>query len=233
MVVILVIATFVVLIGLDYFVFSKRRPEHAARTAHSALRPLGIAWQPSQEGVFVQPTWTWGRHDASGDLYLGVHPLLLGLVGAPCELETRHRGDVVAEGDPLVTVARDGRRLTVRAPMDARIERVNRRTVREARWREAGADARDWLYRLRPLRPDMPREGWMTGEAAVRWTRHRFDELRDYLQTTLADGHLGVVMADGGALPTGVLGELDQAAWSGVERRVLYVVPHGIPEDTP
>ena len=232
MVVILVIATFMVLIGLDHFVFSKRRPESAERRARSALRPLGIVWRPPQSGVYLQPTWTWGRHDESGDMYLGVHPLLLGLVG-PCALETRRRGEFVAEGDPLVSMTRGDRRLTVRSPVAARVERVNNRTVREAGWREADADASAWLYRLRPMRPDLPHDGWLTGEAAARWTRHRFDELRDYLQTTLADGHLGVMMADGGALPTGVLGELDQAAWSGVERRFLSVVPQGIPEDTP
>jgi glycine cleavage system H lipoate-binding protein len=233
MVVMLVVLTFVVLIGLDYFVISKRHTERAARRARAALRPLGIVWRPPQAGVFVQPTWTWGRRDASGDLYLGVHPLLLELVGPPCELETRRRGDIVAEGEPLVSLTREGRRMTVRSPIAARVERVNRRTRREARWREPSADARDWLYRLRPMRPDLPHDGWMTGEAAARWARHRFDDLRDYLQTTMADSHLGVTMADGGAIPTGVLGELDQKVWSGIERQFLSVVPRGIPEDAP
>ncbi len=223
MVALLVVLTFAALVALDYFVFSKRYPELSAGwPATPGLRPLPkAAWQPAPAGVFLQPTCTWGSLGPSGDLYVGVHPMLLGLVGPPCELECRRPGEHVAKGEELVRITRAGRHLTVRSPIAARVGRVNRKAVRDARWREANAREGVWLYRLRPERLAHEVTTWLTGEAAAEWTRRRYDELRSYLQGAVAESHLGVTMADGGELPVGILGEMDQEVWSRLEDRFL------------
>jgi glycine cleavage system H lipoate-binding protein len=223
MVAALVVLTFAVLVALDYFVFSRRYPELSAGwPAKPGIRPLSpAAWQPVRAGVFLQPTYTWGCLGPLGDVYVGVHPMLLGLVGPPCELECRRPGEHVAKGDTLVTIARAGRHLTVRSPVAARVDRVNLQAVREARWRQADGHEGVWLYRLRPERLAHEVTTWLTGEAAAEWTRRRYDELRSYLQGTVVESHLGALMADGGDLPVGILGEMDQEVWSRLEDRFL------------
>jgi glycine cleavage system H lipoate-binding protein len=223
MVALLVVLTLAILVALDYFVFSRRYPELSAGwPAKPGLRPRSSpAWQPGSTGVFLQPTYTWGSLGAAGDLYVGVHPMLLGLVGPPCELECRRPGEHVEKGDELVRIARAGRHLTVRSPIAARVGRVNRKAVRDARWREANGREGVWLYRLRPERLAHEVATWLTGEAAADWTRRQYDELRSYLQGAVAESHLGVTMADGGELPVGILGEMDQEVWSRLEDRFL------------
>jgi len=222
MVLALVLLTFAVMIALDYFVFSKRYQEYYARgSAKTALQPLPAANQPVPDGIFLQSTYTWGRMGKSGEIYLGVHPMLLGLVGTPCELEFRARGEHVAKGDPLVRIGRAGRRLTVRSPIAGRVDRVNRRELGVALWRGVAGHGGDWLYRLQPERvaEEVPR--WFSGEAAAEWTRRRYDDLRAYLHGAVADQHLGVMLADGGELPVGILAELDERVWIGLEDRFL------------
>jgi glycine cleavage system H lipoate-binding protein len=145
----LMVVIFAIPIALEYFVFSKRYPELGAGwPVKAGPRPLSPAsWHPVANVVFIQPTYTWGCLGPLGDLYVGVHPMLMGLVGPPCELECREPGEHVAEGDPLVTIERAGRRLTVRSPVSARVDRVNHKAVREAQLREANGHKGVWLYR--------------------------------------------------------------------------------------
>jgi len=245
MVALLVVLSFVVLISLDYFVFRKRYPELGAEwPPKPGLRPRHLAaWEPVPAGIFLQPTCTWGSLGPTGELYVGVHPMLMGLVGPPCELECLQPGAHVAKGEPLVRIGRAGQHLTVRSPVAARVNRVNRTALREASWREANGHEGVWLYRMRPEDLARERPTWLTGAAAAQWARQKYDDLRSWLQGAVADGHLGVTLADGGDLPVGILGELDQEVWSRLEDRFLsaaetgpqsserFVSPFDTPED--
>lgn len=223
MVMVLVVLTFVVFIALDYFVFSRQHAEAAfpAHETRAAREPLPAVRQRMPAGIFLQPTFTWSRFGSAGETYLGVHPLLVGLVGDACEFECLAAGEHVAKGAPLVRLAHGGRRLTVRSPIAGRVEHVNPQVTGETRWRDLEENNGGWLYRILPeaVAPEVPR--WLTGEQAAEWTRRQYGQLRAYLHDTLADGHLGFVMADGGELPVGILEDMDESVWAGLESRFL------------
>lgn len=219
MVVVLVVLTFTVFIALDYFVLRKW---HALATDTSpmaaGLSPLWAAQERVPVGVFLQPTFTWSRAAASGSVLLGVHPMLLELVGAPFALEFRDPGEQVAKGDPLVRVTRGDRHLTVRSPVAGRLMQVNREAKGGTRWAGNGDT---WLYRLQPERIADEVPSWFSGDRAALWTRHQYEQLRSYLHDAVTGGHLGAVMADGGDLPAGILGDMDARVWAGLEDRFL------------
>lgn len=235
MVAVLVVLTVVVLVALDYFIFSKRYPAVApnAQPARAAVRPLSAATQPVPFGVFLHPGFTWSRRDDSGDVYLGVHPLLAELVGTPLELELRDPGERVAKGEPLLRIGQGGRQLTVRSPITCRLDEVKGLApARETAGEGHGAESYDnALYRVRPERLADEVATGFTGEEAAAWTRRRYADLRGYLQGAVADRHLGVVMADGGELPVGILREMDERVWAGLER--LMLASDARPEDRP
>ena len=222
MVVMLVLLTFAVFIALDYFVLSKR-PVLAAEAspATAGLAPLWAAQERVPPGVFFQPTFTWSRVGDAGEVYLGVHPMLLGLVGTPYDLELRAAGEHVAKGESLVRVARGGHHLDVRSPIAGRVEHVNRNMTGETLWRDLEENDGGWLYRLEPESVAEEVRTWLTGEPATEWTRRQYDRLRTYLQNAASDGHLGTVMADGGELPLGVLADMDENVWTGLEDQFL------------
>lgn len=219
MVVMLVVLTFAVFIALDYFVLRKRHglATHASPVM-AGLSPLWAAQEQVPAGVFLQPTFTWSRTAATGGVLLGIHPMLLELVGAPFALEFRDPGETVAKGDPLVRVTRGDRHLTVRAPVAGRVMQVNRELKGETRWAGNGDS---WLYRLQPERAADEVPMGFSGDRAVEWTRHQYEQLRSYLHDAVTGGHLGAVMADGGDLPTGILGDMDACVWAGLDDRFL------------
>jgi glycine cleavage system H lipoate-binding protein len=221
MVVMLVVLTFAVFIALDYFVFSKRHATAMAVAPVPGGAPLPATRQAVPRGIYLHPTFTWGRFGSTGELYLGVHPMLLGLVGTPYQLELRKSGEHVAKGDPLVRVARGGHHLDVRSPIAGRVEHVNSHLTGETLWRDLEENDGSWLYRVTPESVIDEVRTWLTGEPAGEWTRRQYDRLRTYLQNAVADGHLGMVMADGGELTPGVLGDMDESVWIGLDDRFL------------
>jgi len=220
---VLVVLTFVVFIALDYFVFSKQHAEasYPAHQTRPGLQPLPAVRQRMPAGIFLQPTFTWSRLGSAGQAYVGVHPMLVGLVGDACEYETLDAGTRVAKGEPLVRLAQGGRRLTVRAPFAGRVAHVNRQVTGETRWRELQENDGGWLYRIEPEQAADEVPLWLRGEQAAEWTRRKYGELRAFLHDTLADGHLGFTMADGGELPVGILEDMDASVWSALDERFL------------
>ncbi len=221
MAIVLAVLTFAAFIALDYFVLSKRHPAQRTALGVSDLVPLSAAHQAVPEGVYLQPTFTWGRFGSLGEVYLGVHPMLLGLVGAPYEVELLEAGKRVEKGEPLARIARAGRSLTVRSPVAGVVERVNRQAVGETEWRGVEGSDGAWLYRLQPDRAAVEVPRWFVGEQAAEWTQRTYHDLRAYLHDAVTAGHLGAVMADGGELPLGILAEMDEGVWAGLEDRFL------------
>lgn len=220
MAIMLAVLTFVAFIALDYFVLRRRRAVRVPATA-ARMQPLAASRQQVPADVYLQPTFTWSNFGEGGEVYLGLHPVLLSLIGAPYDVEFRARGTRVQKGDPLLRLRREGRVLTVRSPVNALVERVNKHSVGSAPWPDAEARDAAWLYRLQPYKvaEEVPR--WFTGEAAAEWTRKQYDALRTYLQNAVATANLGPVMADGGELPSGILAEMDLNVWRGLDEQFL------------
>ena len=223
MVALLVVLTFIAFVALDFYLEKRSVRIEVHHAIGRAPPPLRATIQPVPAGVFLQPTWTWSRIGESGELYVGIHPMLLSLVGAPVELDCRVPGERIAKGEPLARLGTGGKRLTVRSPVEARVELVNYPAVGGAEpWAPAEGPNATWLYRLTPEHVATEIGGWLTGEPAAAWTRRKYGELRNYLQGAVADRHLGAVMADGGELPVGILGEMDERVWSAVDERLMY-----------
>ncbi len=221
MVPVLVLLTFAVLVALDYFVFRKGYlEERTGWPANLENLPLSAAHDRIPAGVFLQPTYTWSRIGEWGGVYIGVHPMLLRLVGEAGELELRAPGEHVAKGDALVRVGLAGRRLTLRSPVSGRVDRLNRHAAGTP-WREIEGEGSPWLYRVKPEAIAEEKPQWFSGEAALEWTHRQYQQLRAYLQDVITGGHVGTVMADGGELPVGILGQLDEGVWTGLQDRFL------------
>ena len=221
MVAVLVVLTILALVALDYFVLRKRSAATVRRVRLPGLAPLSGAVGRVPAGVFLQPSYTWCRIRRDGDLALGVHPLLLGLVGAPYRIELLPDGSVVERGAPLVRVRRGARQLTVRSPVTGRIVAVNRVIGGETEWVGLEDDGGSWFYRIRPERVADEVPQWLIAERAVEWTRRQYDRLRTFLVGPVGTGHVGVTMADGGEIPVGVLTNLSAEGWEAFQAAFL------------
>lgn len=222
MVALLVVFTILALLAADYFLLRPRRrveePEHIPLPG---LEPLSAAIEQLPAGVFLQPTFTWSRIRPDGDLLVGVHPLLFGLVGAPYAIELLPNGEHVGKGTPLARIKKGGRSLTVRSPVGGRITEVNRAIAGETEWKGLNGGNGSWLYRIAPERVASEIPTWMIAERAVEWTAREYQRVREGLLELAAGPEMVRTMMDGGEIPAGVLASLDDTGWTVFERMFL------------
>lgn len=222
MVALLVVLTIAALIAVDYFVIERRaRPEPVEEIPLPGLVPLSESAGRVPREVFLHPGYTWGRLREDGGLLLGVHPLLLGLVGAPYQLERLPAGARVQKGAPLFRVGKGARRLAVPSPVTGTVAEVNPVVTGETSWE--GVESYDgcWLCRMEAQDVEAELPGWFKGERAVEWTAHQYRRIRDFLVEAVAGSEVGRALADGGEVPAGILAQLDDGAWARFQAAIL------------
>ena len=195
------------------------RPRRLAGEAAGVLKALPVRELINRlpAGVFLQPTFTWGQVRSGGDVEVGVHPMLLSLLGPDAELEMRRTGEHVGKGDPLMTIGSGGRQLVVRSPVSGSISMVDATPHGGSGWQSLSD--RTCLIEPENLSDEIPT--WMLGKPAVDWSRAQYGRIRDRLLERTADPATGLALADGGELPVGVLNQLDAAAWADFESEFL------------
>ena len=199
--------------------FLVERPRRLLRQATTGPRPLPVRDVVSRlpAGVFLQPTFTWSQVRSGGEVEIGVHPMLLSLVGPSRRLETRPVGEHVNRGDPLFTLEGCGRELTVRSPIAGRVIAANAPAPSDTTWQSRS----DHTCLVGPddLQSDIPL--WMVGQSAVDWTKAQYGRIRDHLLARAAHPDTGLTLADGGELPEGALSSMDPEDWAAFERVFL------------
>lgn len=214
-------ATVVVVLTGHYVLVE--RPRRIAREAEGGPKAL-----PIQEiiprlpgGVFLQPTFTWSQVRPNGDVELGVHPLLFGLVGPGATMQLLNTGGQVEKGDVLLKIRLGERTLNVRSPVSGRVVASNPEASTDAGWRGVRSRRGNWVYVVQPdhLADEVP--GWMIADRARDWTKTQYRSIRDFLMLSAGGEHAHLALADGGELPLGALGQVDSDDWSEFEDEFL------------
>ncbi len=217
-----VIAVLMLIVAYHFLVERPRQRRQLTRAlADSALGPPAALLERLPRGVFLQPSFTWSEIATNGELKIGVHPLLLGLVGPPYKVDVLER-ETVRKGSPLIRISQGDRSLTLRSPVSGALSEARDRpeVTEAAELPSAGGDA--WVCRIEARDFATEVRGWMIADAAIDWTRRQYDRIRDHLLSVDSTAELGLMAADGGELPAGILGRLDESEWRKFEEAVLH-----------
>lgn len=199
---------------VHYFLLERpRRRAVAAGGPHPTPLPLSDIIGRLPGGVFLQPTFTWSRLRPTGEVDVGIHPLLLGLVGDEPELRLNRDRGHIEKGETIGTIGSDGRRLSLRSPVSGRILEANPKAALEGGWEDARRDNGSWVVRVRAERLSDEIGSWMLAERALDWTRRRYGEIRDYILARAQRAEPALLLADGGEVPVGILHQLEDADW--------------------
>jgi len=224
----MITALFVILvvgaIGLHYVLVDRPRLRKAERKPSTPEAiPLSEAMVEPPGSFFLQPSFTWTRIRESGEFFVGIHPLLLSLVGPDIHLETVPDDSTLERGDPLLRLCSGEKEIRLFSPLAGQIVEVNDRFLPQTGWVGATSRGGSWLYRIRPrgAEGDMQIPTWMLGASASRWAHEEYREVKDFLLETLDHEEVGLSAADGGELPAGVLSQLDGGAWETFQARFI------------
>jgi len=198
-------------------------PEHQAGAELPLSRPITLkeAVGEPPEAVLLQPTFTWTRVRKDGEIFLGVHPILTGLLGVDYTLELLADDTVIRKGSSLLRLRQGDRDLEVFSPVNGQITEANTDHSPLPGWKGHTMRGGSWIYRIQPdgLEAEIPL--WLRTGDASSWSHRQYRTIRDFLFQTERNQEVGLAAADGGELPAGVLGQVDNLVWSSFQETFL------------
>ncbi|MCB0287730.1 MAG: hypothetical protein KDE57_13820, partial [Calditrichaeota bacterium] len=96
MVVLMVILTIVLGISVDY-VIQRRKQIGLASSPALGVSPISSTLSLLPKGIFLQPSMTWTKILDDGEIAVGIHPILMGVVGEPDAIELHEPGLQIAK----------------------------------------------------------------------------------------------------------------------------------------
>jgi len=206
MVALFVLLTIITLLTVDYFVQRAELARAGARAGSPAIRsvaPRPVPVDQVPRGVFLDRGHTWVQVEPSGALRLGADLFPAALLGKPDRIEIAPAGTQLRAGDPVAVLHLGSRSVTLRAPMDGVVARVNEDVARDPARIRNDPFGSGWLVGLDPgrsaLAPALKR--MLVAEDAVAWVRRELGRVRDLLAGPPAPGALVPVTLQDGGLP--------------------------------
>ena len=222
MLTVLFAVTVVSALALHHFLVA--RPRNAEIRATSSVPEAITLTEAIKElpgGVFLQNTFTWTRIRKNGELFLGVHPLLMSLVGESHELELQADDSRLKKGAPLLRIQNSDREIQLFSPLAGRIIEGNSDFIPQTGWEGSASRQGSWIYRIRPEDTSEEIPFWLLGDQASEWTHQQYRDVRDFLLQTEIVEEIGLAAADGGEIPAGILSQLNDQAWEAFQNRFI------------
>ncbi len=222
MTVLLVVATIVFFLAVDWIV-QRARASRAAQTAPGVESRPGSYPLRVPEGVFFAKSHTWLNLFPSGKVRLGVDDFVGSVLENPEVSFMRTTGEHVEKGDPLLLLKEDDHQLIVRSPISGEIVGLNAELEKNPGLMRDMLFSNGWAYVIQPARAEQLRN-LMLGDESRTWMGKEFRRLRDVLASVVSQGTpVPAVLQDGGAPVPGVLKRLGASAWTKFEDEFLRV----------
>jgi glycine cleavage system H lipoate-binding protein len=214
MVVLMVVLTILLFIAIDYSI-QKRKKVGVLSQPFPGKVALSQVLSFLPNGVFLQPSFTWTKLLDSGNLLMGIHPVILGLVGEPDEIEMLKNGQEVKKGDILLKIHKGNKVLDVVAPVTGTITSLNSQLMEDSTVEKV---SQSWIYSIKPENVSAEIPMWLIADKAKNWINEKYAQMKKFFQDTVTQTDMGITMADGGDLPFGILSQFDENTWEKFER---------------
>jgi len=212
MVALLVLATVVLFLTVDFFV-RRRRALQIPVGEPAYVNPI-VAHDPeyrSPHGVFFDPHHVWAFLEESGSALVGVDDLARVVLGDIDRVDTVPEGKRVHKGEKLLELFHGDRSVTVRSPFDGVVEEIK---APEAQATHEGALTSDWLCKIRPSDTSLVQQSMMLGAKASDWLKREVRRLRVFLSTVASEHPVLAETAHDGGMPYRGLAEyLTDSDW--------------------
>ncbi len=213
---IMVVLTIALGLLIDHY-YRKRHQESVSVARERQGLSLSRILNMLPKGVFLQPTFTWSRMLDTGNMMIGIHPLLMGLTGEPDAIKTREVGEEIKKGETFITIYDNGKELQIKSPISGKIVAINP-DFYEAKGIDLG---KVWLYAIRPVNVAQEIKNWYVAEKSSEWLKEKFQQITAFLMQKIQQQNMGITMADGGELPVGILTNFDASTWKEFNQNIL------------
>jgi len=218
MVAILVLATFVIFVLVDYY-FQRRAPRPAlavAPTEHAEEVPFPI----NVVGGFkvpahlsYHPGHAWAMKEARQVVRIGLDDFAARLAGEVDSIELPARGRWLRQGEKGWTLTRGEHRFQMLSPIEGEVIDVNMEALKNAALVHDDPFGAGWLVTVHAPAADANLKNLLKGRLAQRWMEESVAALNSKI-----DGRAGVYLQDGGHAVPDVLTQVAEERWDALLR---------------
>ena len=181
MTVLLVLATFIIFLTIDWFYSRKRVPAPVMEfqtAAAPARRPEVVEGFLLPESLRYHFGHTWAQAEGPQSVRVGLDDLAARFVGKANSLRLPKRGQWVRQGQKAWSIERDGRTVDMVAPVEGMITDVNEAAVADPQLALRDPYGEGWLLRLHSPDAGTNFRNLLSGAVARKWMEEAARHLR-------------------------------------------------------
>jgi len=180
----------------------------------------------SPAGLWFDKTHTWAFMEKDGFVRIGVDDFMQHVTGTITRVVMREPGEFVRRGEKIVTIIKDGKQLSLYAPVSGKILSQNTDLYIDPSILNYFPYSDGWIYLIEP--GNWPREiQFMFMEGKFReWLKDEFTRLRDFFANSAklsSPEYAFAAMQDGGELRDNILSGLDPEVWEDFQTNFLNI----------
>ena len=216
MTVLLILATFVLFLTIDYFYSKKRAAVPEVRMARSAAaRPVPdiVAGFRIRDNFRYHPGHTWALAESPGLVRIGMDDFAARLAGKLEQIALPKRGQWVRQGQSIISLFRGGQKTEMVSPIEGMVTDVNPVITEDASVAQRDPYGDGWLFAVQSPDAKTNFRNLLGGAVARKWLEEAAARLR-LRMPALA----GATLQDGGIAVDDLTAELPDAGWSELTR---------------
>ncbi|MFV0268960.1 MAG: glycine cleavage system protein H, partial [Draconibacterium sp.] len=168
------------------------------------------------KGLYFDKSHTWVFMEKSGRVRLGVDDFISNVTGEYTRVIMKSPGEKVKRMEPLVTLIRKGKQITLNSPVSGTIKEINESLVADPFTINDAPYGEGWVYKIEPSNWLREIQFFTMGNKYREWISSEFTRLKDFLACSLnimnmEDGKLA--FQEGGELMLHPLKDLDPKVW--------------------
>jgi glycine cleavage system H protein len=214
----LVLAVFIIFLTIDY-IHSRKRGIQPIVKRESERSPMS-RWVPSFVAGFglpshlkYHPGHTWALEESPNHVRVGLDDFAARLLGQVQTIILPQRGRWIRQGQPLVTIFRDGVQTKMVSPMEGVVADVNETVLKDPSLALRDPYGAGWLIAVEAPEASTNFRNLLTGTMARHWMEEAAGRLRARIPSLA-----GAVAQDGGLAEADLTKSLPDSDWTEVTR---------------
>lgn len=176
------------------------------------------------KGLYFDKTHTWAFMEKDGNVKVGIDDFLQHVTGTLTRVIMKNTGDKVRKGDKILTIVKDGKQLSIYAPISGTIIQQNTSLVADSSLVNSSPYAEGWVYLIEPSNWAREMRFLFMGEKYSEWIEDEFIRLKDFFASSIKTKNPAfaqVIMQDGGELADHILADLEPEVWEDFQNKFI------------
>jgi len=221
MTVLLVLATFVIFLTIDYFYSKAKQP--VLQVAPAARKTAGVTTapaKPSLVGGFLvpdnlryHPGHTWALSESPNLVRIGMDDFASKLAGKVEGITLPQRGQWIRQGQKIWSFVRNGKKIDMVSPIEGSVSDINEAVVSDPTLATKDPYGEGWLVTVQSPDAKTNFRNLLGGALARWWTEESSMRLQRMMPAAL-----GALAQDGGVAIDDVAGQISEEQWTKIAR---------------